>query len=70
VRAGIGIGMLLTLLGDGDDQLVRVREPEPQLDTDVWILTHADLKHVPRIHLFTQFMYERLRAQPGIVRSR
>jgi DNA-binding transcriptional LysR family regulator len=70
VRAGIGIGMLLTLLGDGDDQLVRVREPDPQLDTDVWILTHADLKHVPRIHLFTQFMYERLRAQPGIVRSR
>jgi DNA-binding transcriptional LysR family regulator len=70
VRAGIGIGMLLTLLADNDDQLVRIREPEPQLDTDLWILTHADLKQVPRIHLFTQFMYERLRAHPGVVRSR
>jgi DNA-binding transcriptional LysR family regulator len=70
VRAGIGIGMLLTLLAGDDDQLVRIREPEPQLDTDVWILTHADLKQVPRIRLFTQFMYERLRAHPGIVRLR
>jgi DNA-binding transcriptional LysR family regulator len=70
VRAGVGIGMLLTLLADHDDQLVRIREPEPQLDTDVWILTHADLKQVPRIRLFTDFMYERLKAQHGIVRAR
>jgi DNA-binding transcriptional LysR family regulator len=70
VRAGVGIGMLLTLLGDDDDQLVRIREPEPQLDTDVWILTHADLKQVPRIRLFTDFMYERLKALRGIVRAR
>lgn len=69
VRAGVGIGMLLTLLADHDDQLVRIREPEPQLDTDVWILTHADLKQVPRIRLFTDFMYERLKAQRGIVRE-
>lgn len=70
VRAGVGIGMLLTLLADHDDRLVRIREPEPQLDTDVWILTHADLKQVPRIRLFTDFMYERLRASDGIVVSR
>lgn len=69
VRAGVGIGMLLTLLGDADDQLVRIREPDPQLDTDVWILTHADLKHVPRIRLFTDFMYEGLRKQRGIARQ-
>jgi len=70
VREGIGIGMLLSLLADDDDQLVRIREPESQLDTDVWILTHADLKQVPRIRLFTEFMYARLRTHPGIVRSR
>lgn len=70
VRAGVGVGMLLTLLADDDDQLVRIREPLPQLDTDVWLLTHADLKQVPRVRLFTDFMYERLRAHKGIVRSR
>jgi DNA-binding transcriptional LysR family regulator len=66
VRAGMGIGMLLTLLADQDTQLVRIREPQAELDTDVWILTHADLKHVPRIRLFTDFMHERLRASKGI----
>jgi DNA-binding transcriptional LysR family regulator len=66
VRAGIGIGMLLTLLADHDDQLVRIGKPEPALDTDVWILTHADLKHVPRMRLFTDFMHERLRLSEDI----
>jgi len=67
VRAGMGVGMLLTLIADADSQLVRIAEPEAQLDTDVWILTHADLKHVPRIRLFTDFMDERLRAHDAIV---
>ncbi|MGH8195250.1 MAG: LysR family transcriptional regulator [Woeseiaceae bacterium] len=69
VRAGIGIGMLLMLLADHDDQLVRIGEAEPQFDTDVWILTHADLKHVHRIRLFTDFMHERLRMSDGIATS-
>lgn len=67
VRAGMGVGMLLTLLAAGDDQLVRIAEPDAQLDTEVWILTHADLKHVPRIRLFTDFIYERLRTSRAIV---
>ncbi len=70
VRAGLGIGMLLMLLAERDDQLVRIGEPEPQFDTDVWILTHADLKHVPRIRLFTDFMHERLRKSELLVTSK
>jgi hypothetical protein len=58
--------MLLTLLADGDADLVQIAEPEGSLDTDVWILTHAELKQVPRIRLFTNFMHERCaRAQPS-----
>ena len=70
VRAGLGIGMLLSLLADRDDQLVRIGAPESLFDTDVWILTHADLRHVPRIRLFTDFMHERLRKSAGIVASK
>jgi DNA-binding transcriptional LysR family regulator len=70
VRAGMGVGMLLTLLGDADDQLVRIGKPDPQLDTSLWILTHADLKHVSRIRLFTDFMHERLRLTEPIVTPR
>jgi DNA-binding transcriptional LysR family regulator len=67
VRAGMGVGMLLTLLADTDDQLVRIAEPDAALDTDVWILTHADLRRVPRIRLFMDFMHERLQANGAIV---
>lgn len=70
VRAGMGVGMLLTLLGDADDQLVRIGKPDPQLDTGLWILTHADLKHVFRIRLFTDFMHQRLRLTEAIVTAR
>jgi len=66
VRAGMGVGMLLTLLGDKDDRLVRVAEPDAELDTDVWVLTHADLKQVPRIRLFTEFIHARLLASDAI----
>lgn len=67
VRAGMGVGMLLTLLAEEDNQLVRIGDPDAQLDTDLWILIHADLKHVPRIRLFTDFMYERLKKCEAIV---
>jgi molybdate transport repressor ModE-like protein len=70
VRAGMGVGMLLTLLADADSQLVRIAEPDARLDTDVWILIHADLKHVPRVRLFTDFMYARLKSSDAIVASR
>jgi DNA-binding transcriptional LysR family regulator len=60
VLAGLGVGMLLTLLAQSHDELIQIAEPEAALDTDVWILTHADLKQTPRIQLFTRFMHERL----------
>lgn len=70
VRSCLGVGMLLTMLAEQDDQLVQITEPESSLDTDVWILTHPDLKHVPRVRLFTDFIHERLRASEHIVPSK
>lgn len=70
VRAGLGIGMLLMHLADDDDQLVRIRDQDPDFDMDVWVLTHADLRNTPRVRLFTDFIYGRLRASPTIVSSR
>jgi DNA-binding transcriptional LysR family regulator len=67
VLAGLGVGMLLTLLAEGSDELIRVTEPDAALDTDVWILTHADLRQVPRVQLFTQFMHERLRTTGAVI---
>jgi DNA-binding transcriptional LysR family regulator len=60
VRAGMGLGLLLCLLAEQERELVRVAGPFAEMDTQVWILTHPDLKSVARIKAFTEFLYERL----------
>lgn len=63
VRQGMGLGLLLCLLAEQEREMVRVAGPFEEMDTQVWILTHPDLKSVARIKAFTDFLYERLRAR-------
>ena len=65
VEAGLGAGMLLCLLADARPGLVRLADPDPALDTDVWILTHPDLRRVQRIRVFTAFVFDGLQAALG-----
>ncbi len=65
VEAGLGAGMLLCLLADARPGLVRLADPDPALDTDVWILTHPDLRRVQRIRVFTAFVFDGLGAALG-----
>ena len=65
VEAGLGAGMLLCLLADARPGLARLADPDPALDTDVWVLTHPDLRRVQRIRVFTAFVFDRLGAALG-----
>jgi DNA-binding transcriptional LysR family regulator len=67
VRQGIGAGMLLCPLADAHPELVRLAEPEPSHDTQLWILTHPDLRQVARMRAFAQFMFDALSAEPRLV---
>lgn len=60
VVAGFGVGWLLCPLGDARTELKRIEPPRPDLDTQIWVLTHPDLKRVARIKALTDFLYERL----------
>ncbi|HKE48514.1 MAG TPA: LysR family transcriptional regulator [Rhodanobacteraceae bacterium] len=60
VAAGLGVGLLLCPLADRRRELVRIEEPMRQMDTQIWVLTHPDLKHVARIRALTDFLFERL----------
>jgi DNA-binding transcriptional LysR family regulator len=66
VRHGAGVGMLLCPLADACDDLVQLAPPDPRHDTQVWILTHPDLKQVARIRAFTQFMADALGRDPRL----
>jgi DNA-binding transcriptional LysR family regulator len=69
VRQGMGAAMLLCPLADQHAELVRLNHPLPSLDTQVWILTHPDLKRVARVKALVDFLYVRLRSDPGLVTS-
>ena len=66
VRAGIGATRMPCFLGDSDPQLVRLPGLEPFPYPSVWVLTHADLRRVPRIELFMQFIADFLKKRRNV----
>lgn len=56
VEAGIGIGFLPCFIADTKPALVRLAAPDPEFAADLWLLTHPDLRHSPRVRLFLDFM--------------
>ena len=62
IMAGVGIGLLPCFAGDGEAALVRLSPPESTLSTDLWLLTHPDLRHAPRIRLLLDDLAARLAA--------
>lgn len=66
VSAGLGVGLVLCALGEARRELVRLAGPYPEMDTQLWVLTHPDLRDVRRIRVFVDFMVEALRSDPGV----
>jgi len=56
VKSGVGLGPLPTALGDAEPDLVRVLGPIPELSRSWRLLTHPDLRRVPRIAAFFDFI--------------
>lgn len=52
VEAGIGIGPLPCFIADKRPDLVRLDPPQPEFSTGLWLLTHPDLRHAPRVRAF------------------
>jgi DNA-binding transcriptional LysR family regulator len=58
VKSGIGLGPLPTALGDAEPDLVRVLGPIAELSRSWRLLAHPDLRRVPRIAAFFDFIIE------------
>jgi DNA-binding transcriptional LysR family regulator len=63
VRAGLGLAVLPCFLGDSDRRLKRIDGPLPELETELWLLTHPDLQRTARIRVLLDLLYDQLRAQ-------
>lgn len=56
VRQGLGLAVLPCHMGDRDPELGRYLDPPPEMDMDLWLLYHRDLKRIERVHVFRDFI--------------
>jgi DNA-binding transcriptional LysR family regulator len=69
-RGGVGLAVLPCFLGDAAEELDRVTDPLPAVSVGLWLLTHRDLRRVPRIRALLDhlhgFLVERRGALAGL----
>ncbi|MAL97272.1 MAG: LysR family transcriptional regulator [Alteromonadaceae bacterium] len=63
MREGTGVGVLPCYLGDMDKALTRLTQPIPELTTQLWLLTHPDLRRVTRVRRFMEVIVEGLKGR-------
>ena len=56
VRAGVGVAGLPCFLGDGEDDLVCMRENVPSFTRDIWVVVHRDLRKTPAVRAVMDFV--------------
>ena len=57
---GLGLAVLPCFLGDSLAPLRRMQEPIPELASELWVLTHPDLRKTARIQTVFQFLHQEL----------
>jgi DNA-binding transcriptional LysR family regulator len=67
VEQGLGIGHLPCFIGDARPGLVRLGAPKPEFAADLWLLTHPDLRHSPRVRVFLDFLAEEVGKQRRLI---
>mgnify|MGYP003487627777 CR=1 FL=1 len=60
VEAGLAIGVAPYFLFDGRPGLVDLSGHLAELDIELWLLTHPDVRHLRRVKVFFEFVRERL----------
>ncbi|CAH1663309.1 LysR family transcriptional regulator [Chelatococcus asaccharovorans] len=56
IEAGLGIGHLPCFIADARPSLVRLQSPDKEFETQLWLLTHPDLRHNARVRALMDFL--------------
>ena len=70
VRAGAGLGLLPCGLADRVPDLRRLCDPIEEVGTKIWLLTHADLRHMGRVRALLDFMGDALVGERDLLEGR
>jgi DNA-binding transcriptional LysR family regulator len=68
--AGHGIAALPCYLADSMPELERIRGVIPEMATELWVLTHEDLRGTARIRAVTEYLTSSLGAQRALLEGR
>jgi len=69
-KAGLGIAPLPCFMGDAEPTLVRFIEPNKALQSEVWLLTHQDLKYTARVRVFMDFLIALMSTHKNLLEGR
>jgi DNA-binding transcriptional LysR family regulator len=70
-KAGIGLAMLPCYLGDPEPELARaIAEPVPDLTSELWMVTHSDLKRTARVRAFFDEVGEGIATDRALIEGR
>jgi DNA-binding transcriptional LysR family regulator len=67
VAAGIGVGHLPCFIGDSWPGLIRLQPPVADYASDLWLLTHPDLRHTPRVRALMDSLGEQITAKRPLI---
>jgi DNA-binding transcriptional LysR family regulator len=70
VRGGLGLAALPCFLADPLPGLVRVLPPEPAMASELWLLTHPDLRRTARVRAFMDALARSLRRERPLLEGR
>ncbi len=65
VHDGVGITVLPCYLGDSDPELIRISSIIPELSTDLWLLSHSDLRKNARMKAVSKYLFSQIYAHRG-----
>lgn len=61
-RAGLGLALLPSILGETDPALRRLGVPVAECGSELWLLVHPDLRHTERVKSVFQLLFGGLQA--------
>mgnify|MGYP002725752256 CR=1 FL=1 len=67
---GMGVAQLPCFMGDQESNLKRLRPPEPDITSGLWLLTHEDLRNTARVRAFMDFMATAITADKDLLEGR
>lgn len=61
IELGLGVGILPKFLADGRKQLVQLTDPLKECETEAWLLTHPESRHLLRVSTVYSHFVETLK---------